>query len=113
MYQARSVDETLAAPDSRSWVVRVNGTTGGFVVAAILDPSRGLGEIRLLAVDPSQQGRGLGLRLTEHATVWLRDVGMGVAMIGTGGDPGHAAARRLYEAAGYALMPMARYFRAL
>jgi hypothetical protein len=36
-----------------------------------------------------------------------------VAMIGTGGDPGHAPARRVYESADYTLMPMARYFKAL
>ena len=34
-------------------------------------------------------------------------------MIGTGGDPGHAAARRLYERAGYEKLPIARYFKAL
>ena len=38
---------------------------------------------------------------------------MRVAMIGTGGDPGHAAARRLYERAGYEKLPITRYFKAL
>ena len=38
---------------------------------------------------------------------------MRVAMIGTGGDPGHAPARRVYEKADYTLIPMARYFKAL
>jgi hypothetical protein len=38
---------------------------------------------------------------------------MRVAMIGMGGDAGQAAARRVYERAGYSLMPMARYFAAL
>ncbi|OKH93818.1 hypothetical protein AB852_13915 [Streptomyces uncialis] len=37
-------------------------------------------------------------RLTEHATAWLRDVGMRVAMIDTGGDAGHAPARCVYLA---------------
>jgi hypothetical protein len=32
----------------------------------------------------------LGLALTDHATEWLR-AGMQVAMIGTGGDGGHAS----------------------
>jgi hypothetical protein len=35
---------------------------------------------------------------------------MKVAMVETGGDPGHAAARRTYEKAGCVLSPVARYF---
>jgi hypothetical protein len=38
---------------------------------------------------------------------------MGVAMVETGGDPGHAPARRTYEKAGFSLVPVARYFKAL
>jgi GNAT superfamily N-acetyltransferase len=112
-YQARSVSETLAAAANRTWVALVDGRTSGFAVATVADPDRGLGEIVMLAVDPGSQGHGVGLALTDHATAWLRDAGMLVAMIGTGGDPGHAAARRLYERAGYDLMPIARYFKAL
>ena len=39
----------------------------------------------------------MGRALADHATAWLRDAGMRVAVIGTGGDPGHAPARRLYD----------------
>jgi GNAT superfamily N-acetyltransferase len=67
----------------------------------------------MLAVDPDAHEQGIGTDLTQHATAWLRDNGMRVAMIGTGGDPGHAPARRTYEKAGYTLIPMARYFKAL
>jgi hypothetical protein len=38
---------------------------------------------------------------------------MKVAMVETGGDPGHAAARRTYEKAGYVHLPIARYFKNL
>jgi GNAT superfamily N-acetyltransferase len=67
----------------------------------------------MLAVDPACQQHGLGTALTGFATEWLRSSGMRVAMIGTGGDPGHAPARRVYEKADYTLIPMARYFKAL
>jgi len=43
----------------------------------------------------------------------LKDVGMKVAMVETGGDPVHAPARRVYEKAGYTLLPIARYFKNL
>jgi RimJ/RimL family protein N-acetyltransferase len=38
---------------------------------------------------------------------------MTVAMVKTGGDPGHAPARRVYEKAGYTFLPIARYFKNL
>jgi hypothetical protein len=38
---------------------------------------------------------------------------MRVAMVETGGDPGHAAARHVYERAGYRLLQVARYFKEL
>jgi hypothetical protein len=38
---------------------------------------------------------------------------MRVAMVETGGDTGHAPARRVYEKADYTLSPVARYFKAL
>ena len=34
-------------------------------------------------------------------------------MIDTGGDPGHAPARQVYEKANYTLLPIVRYFKAL
>jgi GNAT superfamily N-acetyltransferase len=112
-YQARAVREVLAGEATRVWVAEHDAGVVGFVAATFFDPERKLGEIVMLAVDPDHQGHGLGTALTESATDWLRDAGMLVAMIGTGGDPGHAPARRVYEKADYTLIPMARYFKAL
>jgi GNAT superfamily N-acetyltransferase len=82
-------------------------------VAATLHRERLIGEISMLAVDPGHQGSGVGTALTELATDWLRRCGMRVAMVGTGGDPGHAPARRVYQKADYRSLPVARYFKAL
>jgi hypothetical protein len=38
---------------------------------------------------------------------------MDIAVVETGGDPGHAPARAAYEVAGFTLLPIARYFRLL
>jgi hypothetical protein len=38
---------------------------------------------------------------------------MTVAVVETGGDPEHAAARRTYERAGCVQLPIARYFKNL
>lgn len=113
VHQARSVSETLADPSNHGWVTQADERTTGFVVAATADRQRRIGEIAMLAVDPADQRQGLGRALTDHATAWLREAGMRVAVIGTGGDPGHAPARRVYEQAGYRLMPAAQYFRVL
>jgi GNAT superfamily N-acetyltransferase len=112
-YQARSVREVLADDAIRVWVAEDGAGVAGFVAATFFDPERKLGEIVMLAVDPGHQQHRLGTALTDFATNWLRDAGMLVAMIGTGGDPGHAPARRVYEKADYTLIPMARYFKAL
>ena len=112
-YQAQAVGSTLAAPSNRSWIAHASGRICGFVVATTADEERRIGEIVMIAVDPAQQRRGLGRALTDHATDWLREIGMRVAVIGTGGDPGHAPARRLYDHAGYRLFPAAQYYKAL
>ena len=67
----------------------------------------------MVAVDPAAQRHGIGSSLTEHATAWLREQGMRVAVVDTGGDAGHEPARRVYEQLGFRLFPSAQYFRAL
>ncbi len=112
-FQARSVRATLEEPGSTAWVAEAEDGVVGFAVASVADPERRIGQIAMLAVDPGSQGRGVGSALTDHATEWLRGLGMAVAVIGTGGDEGHAPARRLYEKAGYTAMPIVQYFKAL
>jgi GNAT superfamily N-acetyltransferase len=111
-HQSRAVRETLANRDATVWVSEVQGDVVGFV-AATLDREPSMGEIWMLAVDPDTQKRGIGTALTNHATEWLRESGMKVAMVETGGDPGHAPARRVYDKAEYTMLPVARYFKAL
>ena len=43
----------------------------------------------------------------------MRERGMDIAALGTGGDPGHAPARALYEALGYTALPGVRYLKLL
>jgi hypothetical protein len=43
----------------------------------------------------------------------LKDGGMKLAVVGTGGDEGHAPARRSYEKAGYTALPLVRYYKDL
>ena len=111
--QRRAVEEVCAAKKGLVWVAEVDGTAVGFVAVELHHPERSMGEISMLAVDPDHQGYGIGTALTEFALDRLKDAGMTVAMVETGGDPGHAAARRTYEKAGYVHLPIARYFKNL
>ncbi len=111
-YQESSVRDALADKRMTIWVAD-SGHVVGFVAARIADNQRNLGELYMLAVDPDEQDRGVGTALTEIATNWLREEGMRVAMISTGGDPGHAPARRVYEKAAYTLLPAAGFYKAL
>jgi ribosomal protein S18 acetylase RimI-like enzyme len=109
--QRRAVEVVLAARKSRVWVDEVDGTVVGFVAVELHNPERSMGQISMLAANPDHKGSGIGTALTKFALDRLRDAGMKVAMVETGGDPGHAAARRTYEKAGYVLLPIARYFK--
>jgi ribosomal protein S18 acetylase RimI-like enzyme len=110
--QHHAVEAVCASQEKRVWVAEVDGATVGFV-AVDLHPESSMGEIHMLAVDPDHQGNGIGTALTEFALARIKDAGMKVAMVETGGDPGHAAARRTYEKAGYLHLPIARCFKNL
>lgn len=110
--QKQSVKEACVGQKTQVWVAEVDAGTVGFV-AVELHHESSLGEIYMLAVDPDHQGSGVGTALTEFALERIKDAGMTVAMVETGGDPGHAAARRTYEKAGYIQLPIARYFKEL
>lgn len=110
--QAAEVRDVLDDPGQRVWVAAPGEEPVGFV-AARLHEDGDVGEIYMIAVDPDVQGRGIGSALTAAATDWLRQAGMRVAMIETGGDAGHAPARRVYEKAGYTALPAVRFFKLL
>ena len=110
--QEQAVHDVLADPAGHIWVAEADGTLVGWV-AATRHEDRRVGEIYMIAVDPDAQNQGVGQALTDVATDWLRESGMRVAMVETGGDQGHAPARRVYENAGYTALPAVRYFKAL
>jgi GNAT superfamily N-acetyltransferase len=110
--QQKAVEAVCTAEDTKVWVAIEAGSPVGFV-AVKLHAETSVGEIYMIAVDPDFQRRGIGAALTAFALDWLKDAGMSAAMVETGGDPGHAPARRLYEKVGFGLFPIARYFKKL
>jgi ribosomal protein S18 acetylase RimI-like enzyme len=110
--QQQAVEDACAEENTHVWLAIEDAATVGFV-ALRLHPASQMGEIYMIAVDPDYQRRGIATALTNFALEWMKVAGMSVVMVETGGDSGHAPARRTYEKAGFGLLPIARYFKKL
>ncbi len=110
--QRTAVEEVCRSPEHTVWVADVDGILGGFI-AYTLDAEHRSGEVTLLAVHPDHQNRGVGTALNELALARMREAGMTLAIANTGGDPGHAPARRTYEKAGFTGLPLVHYCQVL
>ena len=93
---------SMLEPDS-DWEVytaELAGTVVGFL-ALQNNLDTYIGEIGLNAVDPDYSGKGIGTAMYNFAIARMKEVGMKVATVATGGDPSHAPARRAYKKAGF------------
>jgi ribosomal protein S18 acetylase RimI-like enzyme len=111
--QADEVRSACANEERDVFVAVTDGRPVGFVAVALNVSHEGMGAIDIIGVDPDYQRRGISSRLTEFATEHMRNHDMDIALVETSGDPGHQPARAAYEAAGFTLLPIARYFRLL
>ena len=110
--QKESVEMVCRDEKNITWVVEVEGKVTGFI-AYDLNNDTEKGEVIMLAVHPDYQNDGIGTQLNFFALEKMKEAGMKLAEVGTGGDEGHAAARRSYEKAGYTALPAVRYYKAL
>ena len=111
--QDQVVRSSCTSDEHEVFVAVAGGRPVGFVAIALNAFHERMGVIDIIGVDPDFQRRGVGSQLAEFATEHMRSRGMDIAVIETGGDPGHAPARAAYETAGFTLLPIARYFRLL
>jgi ribosomal protein S18 acetylase RimI-like enzyme len=110
--QSQEIEAFLQDAPEAVLVASMSNTVVGWV-GTRLHPEDRMGEIYILAVEPSYQRQGVAKALLEAAGARLRDAGMAMVMVETGGDPGHAASRHAYENAGFERWPVARYFKQL
>lgn len=110
--QTQDIEDFLRDEGQRVWVAIEKDAVLGWV-GVRLHPKDRMGEIYILAVDPVRQREGVASALLETCFAYMRDAGMAIAMVETGDDPGHAAARAAYEKSGFERWPVARYFRQL
>lgn len=112
--QASAVEAVCRAPENDVWVAVVDGRPSGFVAVGEVDEGgTRAGEIEMLAVDPAYQGAGVGASLVSRAVAEMRAAGLDLAVIATGGDPGHAPARALYQKLDFRASRQVRYYRRL
>jgi ribosomal protein S18 acetylase RimI-like enzyme len=111
--QSEAVRSSCTNEEREVFVAVASGRPVGFVAVALNAFHERMGVIDIIGVDPDYQRRGISSRLTEFAAEHMRSRGMDIAVVETGGDPGHAPARATYEAAGFTRLPIARYFRLL
>jgi ribosomal protein S18 acetylase RimI-like enzyme len=97
---------------SRVLVAELDGRVVGFIAYENHDGDK-TGEVMLLAVHPEFQNQGIGTSLNIAVLEEMKAAGMVLAVVGTGGDPGHAPARRSYKKAGFTGLPLVRYYKDL
>ena len=111
--QRGEVEEACEPGSNASvFVADVGDHVAGFI-AYTMNVADKTGEVELLAVHPDYQNRGIGTELNNAALAAMKAGGIKLVVVGTGGDPGHAPARRSYEKAGYTALPLVRYYQAL
>ena len=93
---------SLFEPDSgwELYVAEQGGVVVGFV-SVQLNAQTFIGEIGLNAVHPDHAGAGIGSKMYDVVLNRMRQAGMRVATVSTGGDASHAPARRAYQKAGF------------
>jgi ribosomal protein S18 acetylase RimI-like enzyme len=110
--QAANVRRNCLADGAESFVMAGSDDVAvGFVVLQ-QDQDESLGVVEMIAVHPDHQRRGHARALMVFAIQRLRDQGLGLINVGTGGDAGHAPARALYEAVGFTGVPLVNYYLA-
>jgi ribosomal protein S18 acetylase RimI-like enzyme len=111
--QAEAVRSTCTNEERDVFVAVADGNPVGFATVALDAFHERMGVVDMIAVDPAFQRRGIATALMDRSADHMRDRGMDIAVVETGGDPGHAPARAMYEASGYTTLPVVRYLKLL
>ena len=110
--QKEAVEKVFNNEKITLWVAEVDGNVAGYVAYELYDDDKS-GEVQLLAVHPDHQNHGIGTELNTLVLQKMKESGIKMAVVATGGDESHAPARKSYEKAGYTALPLVRYYKDL
>ena len=111
--QAEAVRSSCTSGERDVFVAVADDKPVGFATVALNAFHEGMGVVDMIAVDPEFQRRGIATALMNRSADHMRERGMDIAVVETGGDPGHAPARAMYEGSGYTALPVVRYLKLL
>ena len=97
-FNFRMTAEEMDGPETTVWVARQDGRAIG--CGALLRHAQGYGEVKRMYVRASAKGLGVGGLILRAIEQRAEAEGLKHLALETGGD-GYAAARRLYQRAGY------------
>jgi DNA-binding MarR family transcriptional regulator/GNAT superfamily N-acetyltransferase len=99
--------DTFDAKREHCWIAEREGEIVGSVFVVRHPNREGVAKLRLLYVEPSARGMGIGRRLVSEVTRFAREAGYRAISLWT--NSVLVSARRLYEAEGYRLVKEERH----
>lgn len=95
------------------FVMKKNENIVGFI-SLLIEDGKDKAEIGINAISPEHSRQGIGMQMYEFALDYMKNKGIKLVEVTTGGDESHIAARNAYKRAGFtASLPLMKFYKKL